>query len=204
MAKDFHLIEDCLYPSDNLYDIPCLRLDKQAGNLVLPLAPYGIGRKNRRAATLHFYVDDYRFSALWKNPAKILDDEILAAVEPNYSLFDTTPLAFGLQMIYQKRWIARYWQENGVLIYADLNVSSKFFEYNRMGIPEGYNAFATRGSLGGLDLVKAKYEIAQQISGLDTPNLVVYGGGKAVHEFCCDKSLLYIHDYMTAKKDGRE
>lgn len=89
-------IPDCLYPSDNLYDIPCLRLDMQAGNLVLPFAPYGTGRKNRRAATLHFYVDDYRFSALWRNPAKILDDEIIAAVEPNYSLFDTTPLAFGL------------------------------------------------------------------------------------------------------------
>ncbi len=48
-------VPDCLYPSDNLYDIPCLRLDMQAGNLVLPFAPYGTGRKNRRAATLHFY-----------------------------------------------------------------------------------------------------------------------------------------------------
>ena len=191
--------KDILFPSDNLYDIPCLRIDKQAGHLELPFVPYGTGRRNRRVATLHFYVDDYRFNALWKNPAKIFDNNPAAAVECNYSLFDTTPLAFGLQFIYQKRWMARYWQENGIRIYVDLNVSSKFFEYNRMGVPDGWNAFATRGALGGLELLKAKFNQARQISGLDSPNLMVYGGGKEVHEFCCQHSLLYVHDYMTEK-----
>lgn len=192
-------VKDILYPSDNLYDIPCLHLDRQAGHLELPFVPYGTGRRNKRVATLHFYVDDYRFNALWKNPAKIFDNNPAAAVECNYSLFDTTPLAFGLQFIYQKRWMARYWQENGIRIYVDLNVSSKFFEYNRMGVPDGWNAFATRGALGGLELLKAKFNQARQISGLDSPNLIVYGGGKEVHEFCCLHSLLYVHDYMTEK-----
>lgn len=192
-------VKDILYPSDNHYDIPCLRLDRQAGHLELPFVPYGTGRRNKRVATLHFYVDDYRFNALWKNPAKIFDNNPAAAVECNYSLFDTTPLAFGLQFIYQKRWMARYWQENGIRIYVDLNVSSKFFEYNRMGVPDGWNAFATRGALGGLELLKAKFNQARQISGLDFPNLIVYGGGKEVHDFCCRHSLLYVHDYMTEK-----
>lgn len=192
-------VKDILYPSDNRYDIPCLRLDRQAGHLELPFVPYGTGRRNKRVATLHFYVDDYRFNALWKNPAKIFDNNPAAAVECNYSLFDTTPLAFGLQFIYQKRWMSRYWQENGIRIYVDLNVSSKFFEYNRMGVPDGWNAFATRGALGGLELLKAKFSQARQISGLDSPNLIVYGGGKEVHDFCCLHSLLYVHDYMTEK-----
>lgn len=191
--------KDILFPSDNLYDIPCLRLDRQAGHLELPFVPYGTGRRNKRVATLHFYVDDYRFNALWKNPAKIFDNNPAAAVECNYSLFDTTPLSFGLQFIYQKRWMARYWQENGIRIYVDLNVSSKFFDYNRMGVPDGWDAFATRGALGGLELLKAKFNQARQISGLDSPNLIVYGGGKEVHEFCCQHSLLYVHDYMTEK-----
>ncbi len=192
-------VKDILYPSDNRYDIPCLRLDRQAGHLELPFVPYGTGRRNKRVATLHFYVDDYRFNALWKNPAKIFDNNPAAVVECNYSLFDTTPLAFGLQFIYQKRWMARYWQENGIRIYVDLNVSSKFFEYNRMGVPDGWNAFSTRGALGGLELLKSKFNQARQISGLDSPNLIVYGGGKEVHEFCCQHSLLYVHDYMTEK-----
>ncbi|MBR0077906.1 MAG: DUF4417 domain-containing protein [Bacteroidales bacterium] len=192
-------VKDILFPSDNLYDIPCLRLDRQAGHLELPFVPYGTGRRNKRVSTLHFYVDDYRFNALWKNPAKIFDINPAAAVECNYSLFDTTPLAFGLQFIYQKRWMARYWQENGIRIYVDLNVSSKFFEYNRMGVPDGWNAFTTRGSLGGLNLLEAKFNHARIISGMDSPNLMVYGGGNEIHEFCCRHSLLYVHDYMTEK-----
>ena len=191
--------KDILFPSDNLYDIPCLRIDRQAGHLELPFVPYGTGRRNKRVSTLHFYVDDYRFNALWKNPAKIFDNNPAAVVEPNYSLFDTTPLAFGLQFIYQKRWMARYWQENGIRIYVDLNVSSKFFDYNRMGVPDGWNAFTTRGSLGGLNLLEAKFNQARIISGMDSPNLMVYGGGNEIHEFCCRHSLLYVHDYMTEK-----
>lgn len=187
-----------------MFDIPVLRLDRQAGYLELPFAPYGIGRKNRQASTIHFYVDDYRFSALWKNPAKIVAAHVKAVVEPNYSLFDTTPLAFGLQFIYQKRWLARWWQEQGILVYADLNVSSKFFEYNCMGIPDGWNAFATRGSLGGLKLLQAKFEIAKRISGMDSPNIIVYGGGKQIHEYCCGNSLLYVHDFMTKGVYGRK
>ena len=73
----------------------------------------------------HFYVDDYRFDAIWKDPAKVLKSGVKALVEPNCSLYDTTPIAYGLHQIYKKRWIARYFQECGILIYADLNVSIK-------------------------------------------------------------------------------
>ena len=37
-----------------------------------------------------------------------------------------------LQLIYMKRWIARFWQECGAAVYTDLNVSKKFAEYNRL------------------------------------------------------------------------
>ena len=158
----------------------------------MPFLPYGTGRSNRIISTLHFYVDDYRFSALWKNPAKIIEMGVHAAVEPNYSLFETTPLAFGLQLIYMKRWMARYWQENGISIYVDLNVAPKFEKYNLMGIPEGYNAFATRGTFNDVVLIENKYRTAQEISGKKTPNLIVYGGGKAIKDFCLKHSILYL------------
>ena len=96
---------------------------------------------------------------------------------------------------------ARYWQENGIRIYVDLNVSSKFFEYNRMGVPDGWNVFSTRGAMGGLELLKAKFNQARQISGLDSPNLIVYGGGREIHEYCMEYSLLYVTDFMSEKGD---
>lgn len=57
-TSGFYDTEDVLYPSDNTLDIPCLRIDRQAGHLAVPLAAYGTGRKMSKAKTVHFYVDD--------------------------------------------------------------------------------------------------------------------------------------------------
>ena len=195
-------VPDCLYESNNRYEIPNLLIEKQAGKLLLPLVSYSSMRRRLTAQTVHFYVDDYRFENVWKSPAKVLSGKIAAIVEPNTSLFDTTPIAYGLNQIYKKRWIARYWQECGLLVYADLNVSSKFYDYNRMGIPDGYNAFATRGYANRIMYLQHELDIARGISGLKTPNMIVYGGGDKARKFCIENSLLYIHDFMTEKKNG--
>lgn len=197
------MLSDCLYESNNIYDIPTLRLDMQAGKVILPLAPWGADSRLRKdISTYHFYVEDYRFEAIWKDPTKILISGVRALVEPNLSLFDTTPVAYGLQQIYKKRWIARYFQECGINVYADLNVSRKFQEYNKLGIPKGYNAFFTRGYADRISHLEEELEIAREISGLETPNLIIYGGGAKVHEFCAEHNLVYVEQYMQAKKNG--
>lgn len=199
------MLTDCLYESNNIYDIPTLRLDMQAGKVILPLAPWGADSRLRKdISTYHFYVEDYRFEAIWKDPTKVLMSGVQALVEPNLSLFDTTPVAYGLQQIYKKRWIARYFQECGIKVYADLNVSRKFQEYNKLGIPDGYNAFFTRGYADRISTLEEEIEIARQISGLDNPNLIVYGGGVKVHEVCAKYNLVYVEQYMQAKKNGKE
>lgn len=197
------MLTDCLYESNNIFEIPNLLLDMQAGKLQLPFAPYGAeSRQKKGVSTYHFYVDDYRFEAIWKDPTKVLNSGCVAAVEPNLSLFDTTPIAWGLQQIYKKRWISRYFQECGISIYADLNVSRKFYEYNRMGIPDGYDAFFTRGYADRLEYLKAEHQIAKEVSGKDIPNLIIYGGGKAIQEYCATHSLVYVEQLMTNKRDN--
>lgn len=201
--EDFYksMLKDVLYPSNNKFDIPTLLLDKQAGHLEMPLSPWGANSRLRKdVATYHFYVDDYRFEALFKDPVKLLMSGCKAIVEPNCSCHDQTPVAYGISLIYKKRWLARYFQECGVSVYADLNVSHKFIEYNKMGIPKGYNAFFTRGLDGWMESLKMDLQVAQEISGLETPNLVVYGGGDEIQEFCQEHGLLYVTDFINAKK----
>lgn len=195
------MYKDVLYESDNEFDIPNLLLEQQAGKVELPLSPWGAnGRLRKDVATYHFYVDDYRFEALFKDPIKILTSGCKAVVEPNCSCHDQTPIAWGLQLIYKKRWLSRYFQECGIKVYADLNVSHKFIEYNKMGIPKGYNAFFTRGLDGWMESLKSDLQVAQEISGLERPNLVVYGGGDEIQAFCRKHGLLYITDFINAKK----
>ena len=205
------MLGDRIYDSNNDFDIPNLRLDGQpVSGLLLPFSAWGADTRLKKGVqTYHFYVEDYRFEAIWKDPTMILNSGCSAVVEPNLSLFDTTPIAYGLQQIYKKRWIARYFQECGVKVYADLNVARKFYKYNCMGIPDGYNAFATRGYADRQEYLKMEIQIAREISGKDTPNMIVYGGGEKIKELCTQNSVLYVEQFMAnrvkkTKKGGNE
>ena len=169
--------------------------------LQLPFSGWGADTRAKKGiATYHFYVEDYRFNRIWKNPLSVLDSGCTEFVEPNLSLFDTTPVAYGLQMIYMKRWISRFWQECGMKVYADLNVAKKFYDYNRMGIPEGYNAFATRGYAEREEYLKMEMAIAREISGMDKPNMIVYGGGEKIRELCLQHNAIYVEQFMTNRR----
>lgn len=195
------MFKDVLYSTDNDFDIPLLLKEQEAGKLELPFSPWGANSRLRKdVSTYHFYVDDYRFEHLFKDPIKLLMSGCRAVVEPNCSCHDQTPIAWGIQLIYKKRWLARYFQECGIKVYADLNVAHKFIEYNKMGIPKGYNAFFTRGLDGWMESLESDLAVAQEISGLEVPNLLVYGGGKDIKKFCQEHGLLYVQDFINAKK----
>lgn len=199
--NDQPAVLDVLFPSDNDFEVPALLKELQGGRVELPITPWGANaRLNKDVATYHFYVDDYRFDALFKDPLKLVASGCKSIVEPNCSLHDQTPIAFGLQLIYKKRWLARYMQEIGARVYVDLNVSAKFAEYNLLGVPEGWDAFFTRGLTDMAGLLENDLAIARRVSGRDTPNLVVYGGGRKAEEFCQRNGLLYITDFINEKK----
>ncbi len=195
------MLGDRLYDSDNEYDIPNLLMEQQPERgLLLPFAAWGADSRLRKdIATYCFYVEDYRFEAIWKDPTIVINSGCAAVVEPNLSLFDTTPIAFGLQQIYKKRWIARYYQECGIKVYADLNVARKFQKYNMLGIPKGYNAFATRGYTDRIEYLLEEIEVAKQISGLERPNMIVYGGGAKIESIAKENGLIYVEQFMQNK-----
>ncbi|MBD5270240.1 MAG: DUF4417 domain-containing protein [Bacteroides sp.] len=203
---DIFVPEDRLYPSDNEYEIPSLRIDRQPETgLLLPFAPWGANSRRRsHVGTFHFYVDDYRFNNIWLHPEKLILTGCKEVVEPNFSLFDSTPIAFGLQQLYKKRWIARWFQECGVNVWVDLHVSSKFRDFNRLGVPAGYNAFATRGVSDCPDIILDELEVAKEISGQLHPNLIIYGGGNKVKDICRKHNLLYIEQHMVRMRESRE
>lgn len=192
------MLGDRLYDSNNEFDIPTLLMTQQPeSGVLLPFAAWGADSRLRKdIATYCFYVEDYRFEAIWKDPTIVINSGCAAVVEPNLSLFDTTPIAYGLQQIYKKRWIARYYQECGIKVYADLNVARKFKEYNKLGIPQGYNAFATRGYSDRIEYLLEEIEVARQISGKEKPNMIVYGGGAKIEKVAKENGLIYIEQFM--------
>lgn len=204
------MLGDRIYDANNEFDIPNLRFDSQpTSGLLLPFAGWGADTRAKKGiSTYHFYVEDYRFTNIWNNPTSVLKSGCTELVEPNLSLFDTTPVSYGLQQIYMKRWISRFWQECGAKVYADLNVAQKFYKYNRLGIPDGYNAFATRGYADRQEYLKMEIQTAREISGRDNPNMIVYGGGEKIRELCIQNNMLYVEQFMAnrikqIKKGGK-
>lgn len=170
---------DFVWPSDNPMEIPSLRLDMQAVTVVEPSACWGTCSRSetRHVRTWHFYSDDYRFEQLWKTPEDVLATNPVNCVEPNFSSLDSMPFAYGLHQIYKKRWIARWWQEQGIRIFADLFVGEKYIQLNYLGIPKGWRAFATRGNGAEPQIAVDTYYQAREWAGGDIV-FYCYSGGK--------------------------
>ena len=47
-------------------------------------------------------------------------------------------------------------------------------------------------------------QTAREISGLDKPNMIVYGGGERIKELCVQNNVLYVEQFMAnrVKKKG--
>ena len=92
-------VPDCIFPTDNDAEVPTIRMDMQPEFCDIPFVCCGEQRRTFKmngCGTLHFYTDDYRFSALYEHPEKILAHNPRNIVEPNFSLFNEMPIAFGL------------------------------------------------------------------------------------------------------------
>ena len=205
MSLYFRMLGDFVYPSNNEFDIPTLLTDNMPVHLELPLNPWGAeARYKKGITTYHFYVDDYRFEQLFKDPIKLLESGCKAIVEPNCSIHDQTPMAYAIWQTYRKRYLCRYLQECGLQIWVDLNVSPHFEEVNALGVPEGYNAFCTRGVSGWLPTTERHWQMAQRISGLEKPNMFVYGGGDDVAEWCKEHDVVHVKEFINRAKDKTE
>lgn len=202
----FSDVPDAAFPTDNIWGIPVLRESYQADFVDLPFTQWGaIGRNRRMPGTYSFYVDDYRFSALWKNPRKVVDTGCISAIEPNITLTLQKPLAYVIAAIYCKRWIARFWQENGIRMFVDMNVPPEYQKWNLMGVPAGWRAYSTHGYNGRIKAMKEEYQYACQHAGTKDILWVVYGGGKEVKAFCEKKKWIHIpeqFDQVNGKYSG--
>ena len=151
--------------------------------------------------TVHFYTDDYRFSAVYEHPEKILQHHPRNIVEPNFSLYLDMAPAFGLQAVYKKRVVARMMQDKGIRIFVDLNVAQKFIKLNMIGVPKGWRAFCTRGYSDRLTGLELEYKLAEASASFSgrKPLFVCYGGGNKCRDFCKEAGAVYITPNIVLK-----
>lgn len=198
-------IPDTLFSSSNDWEIPDLDPYMQAQEVAIPFLKYGEQARTldmKGNGTVHFYTDDYKFSAIYEKPEKLYQHHPRNIVEPNFSLYLDMAPAFGLQAIYKKRVIARMMQDRGIRVFVDLNVAQKFIKLNLLGVPAGWRSFATRGYSDRLSGLELEYRIAEASAaqGGRKPLFVVYGGGTKCRDFCKEVGAVYITPNLDSKK----
>ena len=197
-------IPDCLFPSDNELEIPSLLPDVQPEFCDIPFVCWGETARTFQMngnGTLHFYTDDYRFNAVFEHPEKILQMNPANIVEPNFSLYSETPVAFGLQQIYKKRLVARSMQERGIGVFVDLNVNSKYYKLNMLGVPAGWRAYCTRVYGNRMAYLEFEHALAKSWAGDNAPRMlfVIYGGGNPAKEFARRNGCVYVEQLVNVR-----
>lgn len=186
-----------LWPGKNRYGVTDLLLEFQAAELPCPVVRWGEIYRGAGipGGTHHFYVDDFQFSGLWSRPWKVGTSKCAVAVEPNYSIGPAaqTPRWKALQFIGQKRWLARYWQEQyGVRIIVDLNVHPDYRDISILGVPRGWRAYATRVHPDTpWEWVEDDWALACERAGTDDIFFAVFGGHWEAMQRCRDNGWVW-------------
>ena len=77
-TQEQKMLDDVLFPSNNKFEIPTLLKEMEAGRVVLPITPWGANSRLRKDVnTYHFYVDDYRFEKLFKDPTNLINSGVI-------------------------------------------------------------------------------------------------------------------------------
>ncbi len=205
---------DSRWPSADRWDVPALLPELEPTEVPFPATSWGSQAARRPMPGLwHFYTDDDKFEPLWKYPGRVLLSSPSSVVEPNFSTTDQTPFAFALWQIYRKRWLARWWQSQGLRVFVDLNVDQALNAPhdavggeipNLLGVPRGWRAFATRAHANRPDNLLTEWELAKAHADGKTPLFVVVGGGKVVKEMVKEYRWVHIPEQIEQRKGARE
>lgn len=67
---------------------------------------------------VHFFLDDYKFEAIWNNPEPRVEKlrKYKAVLTPNYSIYTEMPLSLKVYNTFRSRWCGAYLQSKGIKV----------------------------------------------------------------------------------------
>lgn len=126
---------------------------------------------------VHFFLDDYKFEILWKDPepriAKL--KEYHAVLSPQFSLYTEMPLAVQIHQVFKSRWCGAYFQSKGLKVIPSLvwgEPDTFWFSFD--GIDEdSVVAVSTIGMRTEKDLFMAGYK--EMLRRINPKAIICYG-----------------------------
>lgn len=76
---------------------------------------------------VHFFVDDYRFEGIYRNPERSLGrlSQYKFLLTPDYSTYSDMNLWRQMESVAHSRWVGAFWQEQGQIVMPTISWSDK-------------------------------------------------------------------------------
>ena len=161
------------------YNIPCIKPAAfDVDNWIS--FNYAKGCEEPEQHGIHFFIDDYQFLRLWKNPDTYLPmlKRFQAVCTPDFSTYTDFPKAIQLYNHYRKHWLGAYWQTHGIRVIPTISWSDEAsFEWCFDGEPVGgmvaISSVGTQGSARARELFRVGY--TETLRRLKPSRIVLYG-----------------------------
>ena len=128
------------FPGNNSLDIPSLAHTPlvHVPAWLMPYRQRPVASELVNGAGLHFFLEDYRFEAVWNRPGQALKGlrPYTAVLTPDFSLYRDWPVAAQVWNVYRSRWCGAYWQANGLTVIPTVSWSTAVsYDFCFLGLP---------------------------------------------------------------------
>ena len=126
------------YFTDNYFGIPVLDATQTTGDKFIRFCDWK-EIEDPENYIAHFYYDDYKFIAAWRQPEKYIErlKQFKAVISPDFSLYTDFPRALQILSCYRRNWCGAYWAENGIDVIPDVVWGdAQSYDYCFEGIPK--------------------------------------------------------------------
>jgi hypothetical protein len=128
---------------------------------------------------VHFFLDDYRFEAVWNKPARSFQrlKEVGAALTPDFSVWPEMPEAIQRWQVYRSRWCGAYWQHYGLTVIPTVSwAGPETYDFAFEGLPK--QSILAVGSVGvrSADAKQTFEHGLNELVGRTEPKLIISYG----------------------------
>lgn len=198
ITKDFKTIGKFDMPVINSFDFNNLRCKYL---LVTPFN-YALTEIEPESKICHFYLDDYQFERVWKEPETYVEilKKFNAVIGADFSMYENLPLPQQMYNNWRNKVLMAYWQQQGVRVIPNVQWSNeRSFDFSFDGYsPGGTVAVSSTGCQfkeAKENFIKGYHKMCEVLN----PDKVILIG-KLHEELKADKKIINIPSFMEERR----
>ena len=177
--RDYENLTRVVFKGAGEYNIPIIKPDDPTVDNWIGFN-YAKGCEEPEIHGVHFFIDDYQFVRLWKDPDRYIPmlQKFQAVCTPDFSTYTDFPKAVQIFNHYRKHWLGAYWQMHGIRVIPTISWSDHdSYDWCFAGEPRGYtvavSSVGTQANPKTKELFMDGYR--EMLKRLEPTKVIMYG-----------------------------